>query len=388
MLEIESLDHSFKGITKLNGKIVFVKNALPGEIIKIKIIKEKKKYIEASVQEYIKTSTERIVPKCKYFGICGGCDIMHLDYSNQLKYKQEKIQNIINKYLNKKIKINDIVYDNDINYRNKVKFQVNKKIGLYKSESYEVIPIDNCLIANKKINECIQYLNKLDLSCVNGITCKTAQDKLMISIESNEYIDTSALFGIANSIYINNKHIYGDTKIEEKLGNYSFYISPNAFFQVNKNVCIKLYNKIKEYVGSNHNILDLYCGCGSIGIYVSENNNILGIEINEEAIKNANENKKINNLNNVKFICADSSIKTNFNPDIIIVDPPRNGLNRKTINNIVEVKPKMIIYVSCNPITLVRDLNLFNPYDIIEITPFDMFPNTKHVECVCLLKLK
>ena len=159
MLQIESLDHSFRGIAKINGKIVFVKNALPNEVVEIKIDKEKKKYVEASVLKYIKTSDERIKPKCKYFSSCGGCDIMHLSYKNQLKYKQEKMENIINKYFKNNIKINDIIYDNNLNYRNKVKFQVNKTIGLYKNETYEVIPIDQCLIANDIINKSIPFLN-------------------------------------------------------------------------------------------------------------------------------------------------------------------------------------------------------------------------------------
>ena len=386
MLQIESLDHSFRGIAKINGKIVFVKNALPNEVVEIKIDKEKKKYVEASVLKYIKTSDERIKPKCKYFSSCGGCDIMHLSYKNQLKYKQEKIENIINKYFKNNIKINDIIYDNNLNYRNKVKFQVNKTIGLYKNETYEVIPIDQCLIANDIINKSIPFLNKLDLKNISSITCRTAMDKLMISIESRKDVKIDNLLDIADSIYINNKHIYGDKKLIEQLGEYKYVISEKSFFQVNKNICIKLYDEIKKHVGTNKNILDLYCGCGSIGIYVNKNNKVLGIEINESAINDAEENKKINNLKNIDFICADSSIKTEFKPDIVIVDPPRSGLNKKTIDNILKLKPNKIIYVSCNPMTLVRDLNKFDSYNILELTPFDMFPNTKHVEIVTILE--
>ena len=386
MLQIESLDHSFRGIAKINGKIVFVKNALPNEVVEIKIDKEKKKYVEASVLKYIKTSNERIKPKCKYFSSCGGCDIMHLSYKNQLKYKQEKIENIINKYFKNNIKINDIIYDNNLNYRNKVKFQVNKTIGLYKNETYEVIPIDQCLIANDIINKSIPFLNKLDLKNISSITCRTAMDKLMISIESRKDVKIDNLLDIADSIYINNKHIYGDKKLIEQLGEYKYVISEKSFFQVNKNICIKLYDEIKKHVGTNKNILDLYCGCGSIGIYVNKNNKVLGIEINESAINDAEENKKINNLKNIDFICADSSIKTKFKPDIVIVDPPRSGLNKNTIDNILKLKPNKIIYVSCNPMTLVRDLNKFDSYNILELTPFDMFPNTKHVEIVTILE--
>ena len=389
MLEVKSLDHNFNGISKINNKIVFIKNALPNEVVEIKIINEKKKYLEAEVTKYIKTCDERINPKCKYFGICGGCDLLHLNYKTQLKYKQEKIENIFSKYFKKDIKINNIVFDNDLYYRNKIKFQIGDKVGFYKNNSYKVIPINTCLIANKKINESIKYLNKLELKNIKSITCRIHNDKLMIDIDSNKDINFSPISNIADSIFLNNKHVYGEKKVIDKLGNYDFVISPKSFFQVNKNICIKLYDKIKEYVGTNKQILDLYCGCGTIGIYISsEDNAILGVEINKSAINDALENKKINKLENIDFICGDSSINTKFKPNIIIVDPPRSGLNKKTIDKIINLRPEKIIYVSCNPMTLVRDLNLLNVYTVIEITPFDMFPNTKHVECLCVLKIK
>ena len=182
--------------------------------------------------------------------------------------------------------------------------------------------------------------------------------------------------------------MYGDKTITEELENFKYIISPKSFFQVNKNICLKLYKKIRDYVGENSNILDLYCGCGSIGIFVSKNNNVLGVEINKSAINDANKNKKLNNLENVHFICGDSSIKNNFKSNIVIVDPPRSGLNDKTIKKIKNLSPKKLIYVSCDPMTLVRDLNKLDQFNIIEITPFDMFPHTKHVECLCYLELK
>ena len=188
MLEIKSLNHDFNGIGKLNEKVIFVKDALPGEVVDIKIIKEKKSYSEAIVTKYIKTSKNRVKPKCKYFGFCGGCNIMNINYLNQLKCKEEKINNIIKKYIKKDVKINPIIYDNDIGYRNKIKFQIGNKVGFFKNNSYEVINIDNCKIANKKINQSIPYLNNLDLTKIKNITCRTAQDKLMIIIETkNNY---------------------------------------------------------------------------------------------------------------------------------------------------------------------------------------------------------
>ena len=217
----------------------------------------------------------------------------------------------------------------------------------------------------------------------------------MIIIETNnKNVDITPLKEISSSIYlkIDGKYInvFGNKFIHETLNNLNFIISPDSFFQVNKNTCLKLYNKIKDYVGNNKNIIDLYCGTGTIGIFVSENNNVIGIEINESAIKDAMENKKINNVKNIEFICGDSGKKLNdlnFNPDIIIVDPPRNGLNKETIDNVLKYNSQEIIYVSCDPMTLVRDLKILNKYyEIKELTPFDMFPNTYHVETLTYLK--
>ena len=398
MLKIEKLDHYGRGITKLDNKTIFVENALPDEIVEINIIKEKKKYSEANVSKYFQKANNRIEPNCPYYNSCGGCNIMHLSYKDQLKFKQNKIENIIKKYLNEQIKINNIVASDKIEfYRNKVTFQVREKIGFYKEHTYDIINIDNCIISDKLINKSIKYLKNLNLKEINKIICRTGLDELMIIIETqNKNLDITPLKGIASSIYlkINNKyiHAYGNKNINEKLENYKLKISPDSFFQVNIDTCSKLYNKVKEYIGNNKNVIDLYCGTGTIGIFISKNNNVIGIEINEYAIKDAEENKKINKIDNINFICGDSGKKLKqlkFNPNIIIVDPPRSGLNKETINNILKFDSKEIIYISCDPMTFVRDLNILNKYyDIKEITPFDMFPNTYHIENIAYLVKK
>jgi len=398
MLKIEKLDHYGRGITKLDNKTVFVKDALPDEIVEINIIKEKKNYAEANVLKYIQKSNNRIEPKCPYYNSCGGCNIMHIPYEDQLKFKQNKIENIIKKYLNNEVKINDIVSSDRIDfYRNKTTFQVQEKIGFYKENTYNIINIDSCTISDKLINNSIKFLKRLNLKEITKITCRTGLNELMIIIETqNENLDITPLKEIAHSIYLrtNNKYIhkFGSENIYEKLENYKFKISRDSFFQVNIDTCLKLYNKVKEYVKNNKNVIDLYCGTGTIGIFVSENNNVIGIEMNEYAIKDAIDNKKLNNIKNIDFICGDSGKKLkdlNFMPDTIIVDPPRNGLNKETINNILKFDSKEIIYVSCDPMTLVRDLNALNEYyDIKEITPFDMFPNTHHIETVAYLTKK
>ena len=181
MIEITSLDHNGRGIGKIYNKICFVENSLPTEIVEPRIIKEKKNYIEAEVGKYIKKADNRIESPCPYFDKCGGCDLLHINYKDSLNFKQEKIQNICNKYLNKKIQLNKIIEcDYNFYYRNKVTFHVKEKIGFYKNKTYDLISINSCMIGDKLINKSIEKLNKLNLKNINKIVCRTANNKLMI----------------------------------------------------------------------------------------------------------------------------------------------------------------------------------------------------------------
>ena len=386
MIKIEDIDHYGNGIGYINNKVVFVKRSLPGEVVDIRIIKDKKNYSEAIISSIIEKSNDRIEPKCPYYDNCGGCNLLHMSYNKQLEFKENKIKNIVSKYLGN-IKVNHIVSTNEFNYRNKVTFQVKEKIGFYKEKSYELIKIDNCLLLDDKINSIIPILNKLSLSKISKITVKCFNDKLMV-IFDNE-VDIESIKNYFDSIYIKDKLIYGSKYLKANLGNYEFYIGANTFFQVNIDTTLKLYDKIKSYINEKDNVLDLYCGIGSIGIYTNKSNNTIGIEIVDESIESANENNKLNNTN-IKFICSDASLITNIKDiNTVIIDPPRSGLNKDTINNIIKLNPDKIIYVSCDPMTLVRDLKILSDnYNIIEITPFDMFPNTYHVESVVLLSRK
>lgn len=397
MIKIDTLDHYGRGIGKINNKIIFVDNALPGEIIEPIIVKEKKNYVEGYVKNYIKKSEKRIKEKCIYFNSCGGCDLLHLEYKNQLEFKMEKVKNIVSKYLNKNIKINEIIKsDNEFNYRNKITLKVNNKIGFFEKRSNNIVEINECKLALPIINNAIKYLKKLDLSHINSITLRTNSKDLMIIIEADKDIDINYIKPIAYSIYIKRNNVYnlvyGEKYLLEYVDNYKFLVSPDSFFQINLNVCAKLYKKIKDYTRYAHNILDLYCGTGTIGIYVHTNNNLLGIEVNKYAIKDANKNMKLNNITNAKFICGKSEEiinKIKLSPDVIIVDPPRGGMDKKAIRYILNSNASKVIYVSCDPMTLVRDLKMLSDnYKIIEITPFDMFPNTFHVENVCLMEKK
>lgn len=396
-LNIEKLDHYGRGIARIDGKTAFIENALPTETVIASIIKEKKNFMEGETIDFITKSNDRIEPICPYYNECGGCNIMHIDYNNQLQFKENKVKEVLNKFCNYD-NVKSIIGTNQYNYRNKITLQVKEKIGYYKKKSYELVVIDKCYIADEKINSIINELKNIDLSNVNQIVIRTTNKESMLVFYSKKVIKSDVnKLNVDTIICINDKQtiLKGKGYIEEEIKGIRYVISPTSFFQVNTNGMINLYDKVLEYCGlnGNENLLDLYCGTGTIGIYLSKYcNKVFGIELNKEAIKDALVNKEINNLNNIDFKSGDVKevLKTNnFIPDIIVVDPPRAGLDSKVVEQIISLKPKKLVYVSCDVITLARDLNLLKEYfNIKEVTPVDMFPNTYHVECVSVLYLK
>ena len=388
---IDRLNDTGEGIGKINNEIVFVEKTVPGDVVEVENIIKHKNYLEASPAKIIKNSSKRIPAPCPYYEKCGGCQIMNLNYPEQLAYKKEKVINIFKKYGDITVNPN-IVFDKEWHYRNKITLQAeNNKIGLFKSKSNEIVEIDECLLISNSMNELIKFIKEnIKLAGINQIMLREANNQHMVVFKGN--IDNTEALKLKNkvdSIYINNNHIYGTKEVTTTLEKYTFKISKDSFFQVNHNQTIKLYNKVKEYLNKKKKILDLYCGTGSIGIYVSDNcQSILGIEINKQAIKDANINKKINNIENISFKCGDVAniITSKDKYDTIIVDPPRSGLSKKTRKILLEISTNYIIYVSCNPITLVRDIKeLSSKYELKDITLFDLFPNTYHVESISLL---
>ena len=388
-VEIMNLDHFGRGIARAN-KPIFIDNALVGEVVEIEITKDKKKYSEGKVINYIKKSPLRVESDCPYYDKCGGCDLLHLSYEEQLKYKENKVKEIIKKFSNLEC-VNKIVPSVQYNYRNKVTLHVNKKVGYYQKKSYDIIAIDNCLIADNKINKLIKKLNNIDLNTISKIMIRTSNKEIMLVVEGGSV--NIALFDEVDTIIVDNKVLKGKGYIINDVNNLKFVISPNSFFQVNQIGMFNIYNQVLKYVDENTNVLDLYCGTGTIGIYLANKvNKVLGVEINSSAINDALLNKKVNNLTNIDFKLGDVGTilnNNNFKADCIVVDPPRAGLDNVAIKNIIKINPQKLIYVSCDPVTLARDLNILsNDYNVLEITPFDMFSNTYHVECVALLTKK
>lgn len=394
--KIEKLDNFGRGISHINNKIVFISNALEDEVVDATTTYSNKKFEEAKVNKIIDVSRMRIKSICPYFDICGGCNLLHMNYDDQLKFKYNKVKDIIFKYLKENIKVNDVIYSNQFNYRNKASFEVKEKLCYKMRKSTNLVDINYCYLLDKNINDIVHVLNNLNLKNINNITIRTGEEDIMVIISGNptrEIID--ALKEKVRSIYVNDKLVYGRSNIVSKIGNYEFFVSDKSFFQVNKYNVKNLYDKVLEYaeLTGNENILDLYCGTGTIGIYLSKYaKSVIGIEVNEQAIFDANVNKNKNNIENISFICDTTSNINNIvnnDFDVIIVDPPRSGLDKNTINFLINSKAKRIVYVSCDIMTLVRDLNILKQdYDIREITPVDMFPNTYHVETVCILERK
>ncbi len=384
---INDEDDVGNGITRIDNFVVFVPYALKDEKIKVKIIKLNKRFATGKIEEIIIKSDRRECVKCKSFNECGGCSFLHLSF---LEEKKKKIS-FINKLFNTNIK--EILTNNEYNYRNKATFHVKDgKIGYYSENTNDLVEFDNCLLLDDRINKIYNTLKNMNLSDITEVVVRTSKKNIMVIFKGEkENFSIEELINKINidSIYLNDKLIYGNAYIIEELSNVKYSIYPNAFFQVNTENMKIMYDKVKEYAGSGDKLLDLYCGTGTIGIYLKDNfREVTGIEVNKEAILNANINKNLNNLNDINFICGDANIAKNNNYDVIVVDPPRSGLSKKVIDFLNKSNAKTIVYVSCNPKTLKRDLDLLSEYKMKKLECINMFNKTKHCEVITALDRK
>lgn len=397
---IESLDHYGRGIAHIDNKVIFIFNAIPGEVVDIKIISDKKSFSEAKVVKYITKSKDRIESKCPYFLECGGCNLLFYNYEKTLEFKVNKVQELIHKY---KINYGDNIEvtdcEHNYNYRNKISLKiVDGKIGYYKDSSHNLIEINDCLVANNTINKVIKSYKLLNIK--NGtltIRCNYNDEILLIiNSDSNNYdIDLSKLKEenkIVGIVY-NNKTIFGNDFFYERIGGMLFKVSFNSFFQINPYITEKLFKLIESNIDKDNTVLDLYSGVGTLSMVASKKaKEVIGIEIIKNAVINASKNALLNKRDNLKFILGDvatSIPKINKKFDTIIVDPPRNGLDKITIKYIKETKPSKIIYVSCDPNTLMRDLkSLEEIYEIKDYKILDMFSYSYHLESFVVLARK
>jgi len=389
-MEIIDMDHKGNGIGKINNKVVFVPKSILGDECEIEVIKIHKNYDVAKIKNITKKSADRIDALCPYYDTCGGCNISNLEYDKQLLFKLNKVKNIFKKYLEMDINPRVIDSEKKFGYRNKITYHYDNKLGLI-SEFSGVIDIHECLLVSDKVNNLYKKIKENDLSLVKLVTIKECDNGLILSIIGEMNIDN--LCDLCIEININNKTVYKREDGFITLNNIKYMISDKSFFQVNTSNICKLYDEIVRYgeFTKNNQVIDLYCGVGSISLYISKYvKSVLGIEIVEDAINDAKENAKINNIDNVKFLCGDVSklIDGNINGDILIVDPPRIGIDEYSLEVINKSKINKIIYVSCDPMTLVRDIKKLDNYELSNISVVDMFPQTHHTECVCLLSFK
>jgi len=445
-----------KALSRVDGKVIFIEGAVPGDTVDLLITRNKKDWAEGKVITIREFSKERVEPFCIHFGICGGCKWQMLPYNKQLEYKQQEAADAF-----KRIgKLNDIIMlpivgsELTTSYRNKLEFTFSNKkfltpkeleelqddswpggaLGYHVPRLYDkIIDINECWLMDDVNNTIRNTLRDFSLAnkysyydikehkgwLRNIIIRNSTTGELMVNIvfgydEKNEREKicklllekvpsiTTLLYTINtkwnDTIYdIETNIVSGKGYIIEKLGGFNFKISPKSFFQTNTKQAEKLYHVVKDFAALNGNeiVYDLYCGTGSIGIFLSNDaKKIIGVDVIEDAIKDAKENAALNNITHSSFfcgdvieICNDDFFVEHGRPDVIIVDPPRAGLHVKLIQKLLEIAPEKIVYVSCNVATQARDLQLLGEkFSVEKLQPVDMFPHTHHIECVAELR--
>lgn len=390
-VHIDRMDHFGNGIGNINGKIIFVKGALTGETVDVTITKDKKSFMEGTINTIIYKSSKRVEPFCKYFGVCGGCSLCHLNYENTLEYKKERVKNILSKF--DIPKINVIRNENDLYYRNKIELKiVDDKLGFYEKSTHNLIEIKECKVTKKSINKSFEFVKNMKLENANVTIRANYNDEVLIIIDSKEkpVILNPEDYKIVG-IVLNDKCIYGQDNFIEKINNLFFTVSYNSFFQVNNYINLELFNLIKENIVGK-TALDLYSGVGTLSIVASKVvDKVYSIEVIANAVKNALINAKINKCDNINFILGKVEDKIGFindKIDTIIVDPARAGLDKKTIKVINNICPQRIIYVSCDTQSLANNLVDLANYEIKKFYILDMFSYTYHIECFCILDRK
>ena len=429
------------GVGKFDGQAIFVENTAVGDEILCHIIKAKKTYAVGKITKIIRPSRHRIEPECECFKSCGGCSFAHITYEEELRLKEQKVIDAFQRIGGLTPKFAPIIPSPHVTrYRNKAQYPVRRengilKIGFYAKKSHRVIDCEDCLLQPREFTQVIEiiknWINKFNITVYNeeiGIGLirhvylrkAFATGELMVCIVANgkELPNSDSLIealkaveGFKTLILNTNcdntnvvlgeacRAIYGDPYITDILCGVRVKISPLSFYQVNHDGAELLYGKAAEYATptGEEDILDLYCGAGTIGLSMANKvKSLVGVEIIPEAIEDAKKNALLNNIENARFICGDASLAAEqlkaegVAPQTIILDPPRKGCAQSLLETVAEIAPQRIVYVSCDPATLARDAKHLESlgYQTIEVTPVDMFPRTAHVETVVLLSRK
>lgn len=442
-IEITSYTSDGNGVGRVNSIAVFVPCAAMGDKLLVKIIKTAKSYAVGKIEKIIKGSPYRQKSPCEFFNMCGGCSFMHVNYEHQAEIKKQHVSDCLLRIggFSDVTAESTLKAENSCRYRNKMVFPLGEKNGMvtggfYANKSHRIITLSDCLLGDKIASDALRavvdFANEHKISAYNEETHKgilrrfmvrTAQNtgeamavisvnsenlpkseelvKALLSLKNEKYSFTSIILNInkgKNNLVLGDENItlYGKNTITDVLAGLKFEISPNSFFQVNPKQTEKLYALATEFADLNgsETVLDLYCGAGTISLCCAKKaKKVIGVEVVKAAIKNAKSNAKANNIKNAEFILGEAEkiaphlSEKQIKPDVVIFDPPRKGLDKNAINAVGKMNPKKIVYVSCNPSSLARDLKLLAEfgYAIKRVKPVDMFPNTAHVETVVLL---
>lgn len=442
---VDIIDNGFQGegIAKIDGITVFIPNVIKGEKVKIKILKVTSSHSFGKALEVIEKSENREREDCNTYNRCGGCAMRHMNYETTLEIKKNSVKSTLKKALGREVQISEVIsMESPYNYRNKLQYPVgisedgNPTMGVFAERSHKIISTRECKIQDKlseKIaNDIFEFIYKNNISVYNEKTCKGSirhivirvgkktNEVMVILVTNTEKIEkitdlvnkitskyseiktvVKNVNGKNTNVILGNKNeiLYGNGYIYDYLGEYKFKISPMSFYQVNPVQTEKLYSKAIEYakLSGEETVFDLYCGIGTIGIFASKNiKKLYGIETIPEAIEDAKENAKLNNVENAEFFVGDVEEKlpkfikeSNIKPDVVFVDPPRKGCEKTALETLLKIMPDKIVYISCNPATLGRDLKILEEkYELKDVAICDMFPFTHHVETVTLLTLK
>ena len=431
-----ALDDNGRGIVRIDDKTIFIDNLLPEEKATITTTYKYGKLKCATLDKRLSTSSDRAIPKCRYYDSCGGCNLMHLAYPKQLKYKQQKVQNLLHKFAHVDVEVNPTIgLENPYNFRNKIQVPVrlnsHGKIitGFFKQNSHDIIDIDECLIEdnrarpllntikkNMKLFSVLPYDENSHSGIVRHIIIRTSlhfsEIMVVLVTTKTDFPNKKGFVGniikecpqittliqnvnpLKTNVILGKKEfvLHGPGYIQDTILGKKFLISSLSFYQTNPTQTERLYKVALDEakISNKTTVLDAYSGIGTIGICASTKaQNVTCVEIVSSAVKDAKNNAKLNNIKNINFIkadCTDFIINNDVEYDVVFLDPPRKGSTPQFLNALKEICPKRIIYISCNPVTLARDLTfLLDKYDISSVTPVDMFPQSAHVECVTLM---
>ena len=435
-LHIDDFDSEGLGIAHYDGYPIFIDNALPGEEVRCEITRVTKNLAFAKNKGLLDVSADRENKICPHFEACGGCNIMHMKYHYQLKFKTEMVKRTIHKIAGMDIVVNDCVANpNPYEYRNKIIVplkKVNGRIisGFYEPKSHNIVESSECLIEPKISQEIISFikelLKKYELSIYDESTNKglvrnimirfTSLGKIMVVLVATSYkavfkdiaIDINKRFNDVVSIYLNindkktnvvlqddYRLLFGDKYLVETINGLLFNVHPNSFLQINHKQCENLYQKAMNYanIKSSDVVIDAYCGIGSISLNIAKRAKfVYGIEVVKEAVDNAISNKELNNIKNADFICGKcedmiTNLVKDKKIDVIVFDPPRKGCDQKFLDTVINSGIKKIVYISCKTSTFARDIKILcdNGYKVLEVTPFDLFSHSVHTECCGVL---